>query len=137
MEEQNNTFTDASDDDKIGVNKEQSTNFLESTILSFVLIIGLAIIICDGFNAVTSIIYIMPCLVSSAARIARCSFKEPMCKLHIGAAILSLMAVVLMVICAYQDNTNVAVNCILVVYPVYEIAYTVMQKYVADKEVTK
>lgn len=117
---------------KDGIINNSSNEFFESLMLSLILLVGAATIICSKFSAVTSIVYIVPCAVSSAARMARIKYTEPVFKIHFLGFITATIVIIGMIWLQYLKCTNSMVNIVLFLYPIYEGIYTVYQKYIGD-----
>ena len=79
---------------KNGIINNNSNEFFESLMLSLILLVGAATIICNKFSAVTSIVYIVPCAVSSAARMARIRYMEPVFKIHFLGFIIATIVII-------------------------------------------
>ena len=117
---------------KNGIINNNSNEFFESLMLSLILLVGAATIICNKFSAVTSIVYIVPCAVSSAARMARIRYMEPVFKIHFLGFIIATIVIIGMVWLQYLKCANSMVHIVLFLYPIYEGIYTVYQKYIGD-----
>lgn len=127
-------FTDILKNDIIN---RRGIDFMESAILSIILLMGMIVILCNDFNVITNIIYIMPCVVSSLARIAKVSKTKPIYKIHILALFSSIVITGIMVAFGCLNQSYHYLSYCLFIYPVYELIYTFEKKAELDNEVKK
>lgn len=110
---------------------------MESAILSIILLMGMIVILCNKFNAITNIIYIIPCVVSSLARIAKVNKAQPIYKAHVSALFASIIVTGAMVAFGCLNQSYYYLSYCLFIYPVYELICTFTKKTELDNEIRK
>lgn len=122
-------------DDKMIHSRDAAVNFMESMVLSFILLIGYIVIISDTFNGITCIIYTAPCIVSALARYTRTNNNYGKIKmLHLIAMFVSLIIVLYLSYCTIKNITHELNSFIVIFYPIYEIINTFIYKTISEKE---
>lgn len=129
-----NIFTEILKNDIIN---HRSIDFMESAILSIILLMGMIVILCNKFNAITNIIYIIPCVVSSLARIAKVNKAQPIYKVHVSALFASIIVTGAMVAFGCLNQSYYYLSYCLFIYPVYELICTFTKKTELDNEIRK
>lgn len=94
----------------------------ESMMLAIFLILALTIVILTGYNMVTCLVYITPCLVFTWFEGIKFRFGTAMFWVSMIAFALSLVAFGLAI--EYKDNGQDWITYTLAVYPVYQLIYT-------------
>ena len=94
----------------------------ESMMLAVFLILALTIVILTGYNMVTCLVYIAPCLVFTWFEGIKFRFGTPMFWISMIAFILSIVAFGLIV--AYKHNGPDWITYTLAIYPLYQLIYT-------------
>lgn len=94
----------------------------ESMMLAIFLILALTIVILTGYNMVTCLVYITPCLVFTWFEGIKFRFGTPMFWISMIAFILSIVAFGLIV--AYKHNGPDWITYTLAIYPLYQLIYT-------------
>lgn len=120
-------FTDSTNAVKME-KRAMNAELIEPAMLLVVLIIGFVIIICDEFNAVASLIYIAPCVVSSLSRTLKTDSNSPSFWIHLCAAFISTLEMAVILIYGYKSKSSVYLNVTLLIYPLYEALYIAIQK---------
>lgn len=94
----------------------------ESMMLAIFLILALTIVILTGYNMVTCLVYITPCLVFTWFEGIKFRFGTTMFWVSMIAFALSLVAFGLAI--EYKDNGQDWITYTLAVYPIYQLIYT-------------